>query len=77
MIKFSPPMVALANLAEMWMNNKSLTQQLQLVLNDAIALNASEQQMLKSIRQIRNLRFIWTRKLLQHKSRIVLQREIF
>ncbi len=47
MIKFSPPMVALANIAEMWMNDKSFTQQLQLVLNDAIALNASEQQMLK------------------------------
>ena len=47
MIKFSPPMVALANIAEMWINDKSLTDQFKLVLNDAINLNHVEKESLK------------------------------
>lgn len=47
MIKFSPPMVALANLAEMWIKDKSFTEQLQTVINDAIMENNAEMELLR------------------------------
>ena len=47
MIKFSPPMVALANLAEIWIKDKSFTEQLQTVINDAIMENNAEMELLR------------------------------
>ena len=47
MIRFSPPMVALANLAEMWIKDKSFTQQLKTVIQDAMLDNNAEKQRLK------------------------------